>query len=141
METVLNIMASSMTAENIRMNIIASNMANAGSLNGNEKEVYRARHPYFTEIKDKISRIPSQEQALGGVQVSKIEQSTGALKWRYEPEHPLADKEGRVFVSDVVAIEEMSNMIDASRQYQASVDAMSSVKNLMMQTIKAIREI
>lgn len=141
METVLNIMASTMSAENIRMNIIASNMANAGNVNGNEKEVYHARYPVFSEIKQRISGISQQDQAIGGVRVSHIHENNAPLKWRFEPAHPLADKDGRIFVSDVVPIEEMSNMIDASRQYQASVDTMNSVKNLMMQTIKAIKEI
>lgn len=130
-------MASSMSAESIRMNVTASNIANAGNM-GSEKSTYRAKHPVFSEVKDQVFGLLQQEQPTGGVRVTDVIESKKPLNWRLDPDNPLADKNGRVYLTDVNPVEEMADMISASRQYQASVETMNTIKNLLMQTIKVI---
>lgn len=137
-DSILNVMASSMSAESIRMNITASNIANSGSIGGSEQKTFRAKHPVFSEVKDQIAGLASQEQPTGGVRVTDVVESNKPLNWQLDPDNPLADEKGRIYMTDVNPIEEMADMISASKQYQASVEMMGTIKNLMMQTIKAI---
>lgn len=138
---VLTVMASAMSAESIRMNLIASNLANVDSVSGSENETYRAKHPVFSEVKQQVEGLIQSEQPIGGVRVTDIIESKEPLTWRFDPQNPLADKQGRVYQTDVNPIEEMSNMIASSRQYQAAVEVMNTSKNLMMQTLRAINNL
>jgi len=134
-------MASAMSAESQRMNMIASNLANAESVGSSEKETYRAKHPVFSEVRQQVQGLIDSEQPTGGVRVTKVVESEHPLEWRYEPDNPLADEQGRIYLTDVNPIEEMADMIAASRQYQASVEVMNTSKNLMMQTLRAINNL
>ena len=138
MSNVFDTLASSMYAESIRMNISTSNIANAGSMGSSEAETYRAKHPVFSEVKNEIMGLMKSEQPMGGVRVTDIIEGKQPLSWRLDPDNPLADANGRVYLTDVNPIEEMADMISASRQYQADVDLMNTMKNLSLQTIKAI---
>jgi flagellar basal-body rod protein FlgC len=138
MEHILNVMASSMSAESIRMNISASNMANVESVGGSEEQTYRAKHPVFSEVKGQIQGMTNNDQPVGGVRVTDVIESDKPLNWKLDPSNPLADKDGKIYLPDVNPIQEMADMIASSRQYQASVDVMNTTKNLLMQTIKAI---
>jgi flagellar basal-body rod protein FlgC len=138
MEQILNIMASSASAESIRMNVSASNVANAGNIGSSDKETYHARHPVFAQVQSEVAGMIDAEQPLGGVRVIDVIQGSKPLNWRLDPDNPLADENGRVYLTDVNPIEEMADMISASRQYQASIDMMNTTKSLIMQTLKAI---
>ena len=138
LDNIINTMASSMSAESIRMNLTASNLANAGGVGASEAETYHARHPVFSTITQSISGLNDADQAVGGVKVVGIVNGNKPLTWRYDMDNPLADDQGRVYLTDVNPIEEMTDMIAASRQYQASVDVTTTAKALMMQTIRAI---
>lgn len=138
---ILNVMASAMSAESIRMNVTASNLANSGSVGGTEAETYHAKHPVFSQVQGAIAGFAKNEQPTGGVRVTDVTTSKQPLEWRLDPNNPLADKDGKVYLSDVNAVEEMADMISASRQYQASVEVMSTTKNLLMQTIRAINNL
>lgn len=140
MEKILNIAASAMSAESIRMNTTASNLANAGNVGSTDKGTYHAKHPVFSTVTAAVAGITQAEQPIGGVRVTDVVENKTPLTWRFDPDNPLADKDGRVYQTDVNAIEEMADMISSSRQYQASVEMMSTTKNLMMQVIKAIKE-
>lgn len=135
---VLNMMGSAMSAESININLIASNLANAGSVGPNEKSVYRSKHPVFKTVTDAINGLNNADQPLGGVRVTDIQESKKPLEWRYEPDNPMANEEGKIFLADVNPIEEMSNMIAASKQYQAAVEVMKTTKSLLLKTIRAI---
>ena len=141
LSNVLNIMSSALTAESLRINTIASNLANAESVSGNEKEAFHARHPVFAEVQQSISGIGKHEQPIGGVRVVDVVQSQKPLESRFDPSNPLADENGKVYQTDVNPLEEMADMMAASRHYQASIDVMNTSKNLMMQTIKAIHNL
>lgn len=137
-ESILNIAASSMSAESTRLNLTASNMANSNTVGSTPDTTYRAKHPVFSEITDALDGIIASEQAVGGVHVTDVVHSQKPLNFRMDPDNPMADSQGRVYVTDVNPIEEMADMISASKQYQAAVEVMNTTKNLMAQTIKAI---
>lgn len=141
MENILNVAASAMSAESMRLNITASNIANAGTVGTSEEETFRAKHPVFSEITEKVNGIVNSEQPMGGVHVVDIIEDDKPLNWKMDPDNPMADKDGKVYMTDVNPIDEMADMISASKQYQASVEMMNTTKSLMMQTIKAINSI
>jgi len=134
----INLMGSVMSAESIQLNLTASNLANAGSMGSSEKTTYHSQHPVFSTVTSAIQGLNPEDQPIGGVRVTDIHQKTKPLEWRYEPDNPMANADGQVFVSDVNPIEEMSNMIAASKQYQAAVEMMKSMQGLLLKTIHAI---
>lgn len=138
LDNILNTMASSMSAESLRMNVSASNLANAGSIGKSEAETYHAKHPVFATITQSIPGLSEMDQSIGGVRVTDIIPNQKPLDWRYDPNNPQADENGRVYQTDVNPIEEMTDMISASRQYQASAEVTTTTKKLLMQTIQAI---
>ena len=113
----------------VGLNTVASNLANADAVSGNPDEVYKARLPVFKTL----SEPGSQDSA--GVQVLGIVESRAAPEKRYEPGHPLADAVGYVYAPNVNVVEEMVNMISASRSYQSSVDVMNTAKELALRTL------
>ena len=125
--SIFDIAGSAMRAQNLRLNATASNMANANSVAGSEEDAYRARHPVFAAIfKDEI----------GGVQTRGVVESNREINQRYEPDNPISDENGYVYGSNVDNIEEMANMMSASRSYQSNVDLLGTVRQLMLQTLK-----
>jgi len=131
--SVFNIAGSALSAENVRLNTTASNLANAQSVSGNEADTYRPRQPVFSSI--------LQEQAgtgakTPGVQVTAIVEDQSQPIRKYSPGHPLADQEGYIYMPNVNPVEEMANMISASRSYQNSVQVMESAKELMQMTLR-----
>ncbi len=138
LDRILTTAASGMSAESIKLNTIASNLANSNSVGSTEDNTYRAKHPIFTEVKDPIPGLSEGDQPIGGVRVTDIKHGSNALQKRYEPSNPAANSDGYVFVTDVNPIEEMTNMIEASRSYQANVEIMNSTKGLIMQTINVM---
>jgi flagellar basal-body rod protein FlgC len=138
LEKIMTNAASGMSAQSIRLNTIASNLANADSVSGSEETTYHTKYPIFSEVTQKVSGLNEDDQPLGGVRVTDIQQSKKPLEKRYEPDHPLADKNGNVYLTDVNPIEQMTNMISASKEYQANVEVMSTTKNLIMQTINVL---
>lgn len=140
LDNILNTMASSMSAESLRMNISASNLANAGSIGKSEAETYHAKHPVFSTITQSIVGLSEMDQSIGGVRVTDIIPNQKPLDWRFDPNNPQADQDGRVYQTDVNPIEEMTDMISASRQYQASAEVTTTTKKLLMETIQAIEK-
>ncbi|KGP63691.1 hypothetical protein EP47_04835 [Legionella norrlandica] len=141
MDSILNIAASSMSAENERLTMIARNIANSSTIGSSPQETYRAKHPIFSEVQENLIGIIPSEQPIGGVRITGVYKSNNPLDWRLEPGNPLADKDGKVYITDVNPINEMADMISASKQYQASVEVLTTAKDLKMQVIKAINNI
>ena len=128
---IFNISGSAMSAQSLRMNVTASNLANVDSVGKSESETYRARQPVFETMMGDYF-----DQARGaGVRVSDIVESSAALRERYQPEHPNANEQGYVFLPNVDAIEEMSNMISASRAYQNNVEIINASKEMLLRTL------
>lgn len=140
LEHILTTAASGMSAESIRLNTISSNLANSNSVSGDPDSTYRAKTAEFSEVKDRIPGLSDADQPIGGVQVTKVSTSQKPLEKRYEPDNPLANSDGFVYVSDVNPIEEMTNMIESSKSYQANADIMNTTKSLIMQSINVLDE-
>jgi len=129
MFSIFEISGSAMTAQAQRMNVTASNLANADSVAGPDGQAYRARQLVFE------TRAAGGAEGVGGVAVSRIVEDPSPLRREYRPEHPLADGEGYVQMPNVNPVNEMVNMISASRSYQANVEVMNTGKQLMLKTL------
>ncbi|MDW7745255.1 flagellar basal body rod protein FlgC [Halomonas sp.] len=128
MFSIFEISGSAMSAQSQRMNVTASNLANADSVAGPDGEAYRARQVMFE------TRAQSRE-GIGGVGVREVVEDPSPMRLEYRPEHPLADGEGYVTMPNVDPVGEMVNMISASRSYQANVEVMNTNKQLMLKTL------
>lgn len=128
---VFDVAGTAMNAQSVRLNVTASNLANAGSVHGDADRVYRARQPVFATFADAMAG----ESGPAGVRVQGIVESNAPLAVRHQPDHPDADEDGNVYVSSVNTVEEMVNMMSASRSYQNNVELISTAKELLMQTL------
>ncbi|HEY3656695.1 MAG TPA: flagellar basal body rod protein FlgC [Steroidobacteraceae bacterium] len=132
---VFNIAGSALNAETIRLNTTASNLANAESVNGDESKVYRARHPVFQAMMNTEDAGFEGQDAAVGVRVLGVVESKAPATMRYQPDNPLANKDGYVFMSNVNSIEEMTNMISANRSFATNVEAINTARDLLLKTI------
>mgnify|MGYP000350832899 FL=1 len=130
---VFNITGTGMSAQSMRLNTTASNIANADSVSSSVDETYRARHPVFAAAMQKAA--DGQESNVG-VQVLGIVESNKPLNVEYAPQHPMADQNGNIYKPNVNVIEEMTNMISASRSYQTNVQLAESAKNMLNKTLQ-----
>jgi len=129
---VFNISATGMSAQSVRLNTTASNIANADSVSSSVDETYRARHPVFAA---EMQKAAAGQDSSVGVQVLGVVESNKPLNIEYSPDHPMADKEGYIYKPNVNVIEEMTNMISASRSYQTNVQLAESAKNMLNKTL------
>ena len=121
-----------MGAQSLRMNLTASNIANADSVSGDEKSAYKARQPVFSTILDNMGK----NETSGGVRMAAVVENQAPHNKRYQPGNPLANEEGYVFDSNVNIVEEMTNMISASRNYQNNVEIINTSKEMLLKTLK-----
>jgi flagellar basal-body rod protein FlgC len=126
---IFDIAGSGMSAQSVRLNTVASNLANADSVSNDPNAVYRARHPVFQAVM-------GAEPGSATVNVAGITQSTAAPETRYDPGNPLADAQGNVYAPNVNVVEEMADMISASRSYQNNVEVLNTSRDLMLDTLK-----
>jgi flagellar basal-body rod protein FlgC len=131
-----DIAGSGMAAQSVRLNTTASNLANAESVSGDQASVYKPRHPVFEAVRASLSLNPQDANANPAVRVSGIYESQAPAVARYEPGNPLANAEGYVFAPSVNVVEEMVNMISASRSYQNNVEVMNTSKDLLLATLR-----
>ncbi len=124
---------SGMSAQSVRLNTTASNIANANSVSSSVDETYRARQPVFEAALQQASGYQSQSVP---VQIAGIVESDKPLVRQFSPNHPLADAEGYIYKPNVNVVEEMANMISASRSYQANVQVASAAKEMAQQTLR-----
>jgi len=141
---IFDIVGSGLSAQSVRLNTVASNLANADSVSSSPATVYKARHPVFQAVRAAVAQGLAQSSAGGAidrasgasVRVSSIVESTAPPTERYDPGNPLADEHGNVYAPNVNVIEEMTDMISASRAYQDNVEVMNTSKDLMLATLK-----
>lgn len=126
--SIFQIAGSALQAQSQRMNVSASNMANANSVAGPDGETYRARHPVFQVM-------PIAGEAIGGVRVTGVVESDAPPRMLYQPGHPMANEQGYVAMPNVDIVAETVNMISASRAYQANVEVVNTTKSLMARTL------
>lgn len=129
MFSIFNVSGSAISSQSQRLNVVASNLANADAVAGPDGQAYKARQVVFETV-------PMGTDASSGVKVSKILESNEPMKRTYNPTHPSADGDGYVTQSNVNPVEEMVNMISASRSYQNNVEVMNTAKTLLLKTLQ-----
>ncbi|HEY6642613.1 flagellar basal body rod protein FlgC [Povalibacter sp.] len=129
---IFEVAGSGMSAQSVRLNTTASNLANADSVSGDPNQVYRAKHPLFEAIRNGLGA----NSATSGVSVRGIVEDQAPPSARYEPGNPLADANGYVYAPNVNTVEEMVDMISASRSYQNNVEVMNTAKDMMLATLR-----
>jgi len=129
---VFDVAGSGMSAQMLRLNTVASNLANAETMASNKQDVYKARHPVFESILQDVGNMDD----VATVKVSGVmEEETAAIP-HYRPNHPLANEEGYVYSPNIDAVAEMADMISASRSYQNNVEVLSTTKELLLRTLQ-----
>ena len=128
---VFDVAGSAMNAQSMRMNVTASNLANADNVSGDPEKVYRARQPVFSSFSTSLA----DQTGVAGVKLDGVVESAAPLQLRYQPDHPEADADGNVYATNVNTIEEMVNMMSASRSYKNNVEMINTTKDLLLQTL------
>lgn len=126
--SVFNVAGSAMSAQSQRLNVVASNLANADSATSSTGQVYKAKQVVF-------SAVPVNGAEATGVKVLQVVEDKSPPKMMYDPKSPLADEKGYVAMPNVNVVEEMVNMISASRSYQTNVDTMNAAKSMLQKTL------
>lgn len=130
---IFDIAGSGMNAQSVRLNLVASNISNANSVSSSLDEVYKSRQPVFAA---ELKGIMNKNDAASGVNVLGIVESQAPIVMEYAPNHPMADETGYIYKPNVNTVEEMANMMSASRSYQNNVEVLNTAKQLMLQTLK-----
>ncbi|TBO32709.1 flagellar basal body rod protein FlgC [Aquabacterium lacunae] len=126
---IFNVSGSAVSAQAQRLNVVASNLANADTVAGPDRSPYKARHVVFETT-------PMGDVGTAGVRVTNVKEDDTPGRRVHDPKHPQADAEGYVTYSNVNAVEEMVNMISASRSYQNNVEVMNTAKSLLLKTLQ-----
>jgi flagellar basal-body rod protein FlgC len=130
---IFDIAGSGMTAQSVRMNTVASNLANAQTSASSEAEAYKAKQAVFQTVQHEADG--QYSESAKGVEVVDIVESNAPADKRYEPDHPDADGEGYVYYSNVNVVEEMANMIAASKAFNAEVEVMNTTKSMLQRVL------
>jgi len=131
---VIDIAATGMSAENVRLNTTASNIANANSVSSSYENTYRARKPVFAAALDKANQ---QQSGVGvGVKVLGVVESNKQLQVEYSPGHPMADDNGYIYKPNVNIVEEMADMMSSSKAYQTNVQVADTTKRIFRRVLQ-----
>lgn len=128
---VFQVSSSAMTAQSMRLNTVASNLANADSIVSADGQPYRAKQVVFQAVP-----MGSAGEMSQGVRVNQVVDSAAPLRMVYDPKNPAANEQGYVSFPNVNVVEEMTNMISASRSYQTNVEVMNTAKTLLLRTLQ-----
>jgi flagellar basal-body rod protein FlgC len=129
--SIFDIAGSGMNAQNLRLNLVASNLANVDAVSSSIEQTYRARQPVFEAMLDQANR----RNPGVGVRMAGVVESQAPLVREYAPDHAMADPEGYIFRPNVNMVEEMANMISASRAYQSNVEVVNAARRMLTATI------
>lgn len=129
--SIFDIAGSGMNAQNLRLNLVASNLANVDAVSSSIEQTYRARQPVFEAMLDQVNR---RNPAMG-VRMAGVVESQAPLVREYAPDHAMADPDGYIFRPNVNVVEEMANMISASRAYQSNVEVVNAARRMLTATI------
>ena len=131
--SIFDIAGSGMNAQSLRLNLVASNISNANSVSSSSAGVYKSRQPVFSA---ELKGVMNHQDAGSQVKVLGVVENQATPVMEYAPNHPMADKAGYIYKSNVNTVEEMTNMMSASRSYQNNVEVLNTAKQLMLQTLK-----
>ncbi|MBM4220446.1 MAG: flagellar basal body rod protein FlgC [Gammaproteobacteria bacterium] len=130
---IFDISGSAMSAQSVRLNTTASNLANANTVASSADAAYRSRQPVFQTVMNSSAGAAAPESA--GVRVAGVVETSAEPARLYEPGNPMADKDGYIYMSNVNPVFELVNMISASRSYQSNVEVLNTSKELLMRTL------
>ncbi len=125
---IFNVAGSGMAAQAQRLNVVASNLANADSVTSANGQPYRAKQVVFAAT-------PADSSGAQGVKVTAVVEDNSPMEMRYDPKHPMADARGYVAMPNVNMVDEMVNMISASRAYQNNIEVMNTSKTMLLKTL------
>ena len=125
---IFDVSGSAMSAQAQRLNVVSSNLANADSVTSSNGQAYKAKQVMFQAVQ-------TGHPAATGVKATQVLEDTAPPKLMYDPKHPLADEKGYVAMPNVNVVEEMVNMISASRSYQTNVETMNAAKSMLLKTL------
>jgi len=131
--TIFDIAGSGMNAQSVRLNLVASNISNANSVSSSLDQVYKSRQPVFAA---ELKNMMDQQNAASKVNVLGVVESQAPAVMEYAPNHPMADKDGYIYKPNVNTVEEMANMMSASRSYQNNVEVLNTAKQMILQTLR-----
>ena len=134
LKNIFEIAGTALTAQTIRMNTTASNLANAGSVSPTEEEAFRAKRPVFRALVEQAD-LNAGFNVLGGGKVKEVVDSSEPVRKVHDPSNPEANEEGFVFLSNVNEVTEMVEMVAASRSFQNNVEVVTTARQLMMRTL------
>jgi flagellar basal-body rod protein FlgC len=129
----MTIASTSLTAQTTKLNTIAKNMANANTVASSPEQTYTAQAPLFRAVLD--GQVDPNDLSQMGVQVDDIVEVGGPARQEFNPAHPLADENGYIYKPDIDAATEMAEMMQASRSYQNSIEAINTAKQLVLRTL------
>ena len=135
LKNIFEIAGTALTAQTIRMNTTASNLATAGTVSSSEEEAYRAKRPVFRALVDQAD-LNAGFNTLGGVKVKAVVDSTEPVRKVHDPGNPEANDEGFVFLSNVNEVTEMVDMVASSRSFQNNIEVVTTARQLMMRTLE-----
>jgi flagellar basal-body rod protein FlgC len=136
LDNIFGIGASALNAQTVRMNTVASNLANAGTVAGSDAEAFRGKRPIFKALMDEQL---NNQNNKGGVKVTEITDDPSPIKKMHDPANPSADKDGYVYLSNINEMTEMVEMMAANRSYQNNVEVINTARQLMMRTLDIIK--
>ena len=131
---IFDISGSAMSAQSVRLNTTASNLANANTVASSPDAAYRSRQPVFQTVMNNSAVAAAPESA--GVRVAGVVETSAEPARLYDPGNPMADKDGYIYMSNVNPVDELVNMISASRSYQSNVEVMNTAKSLLSKTLQ-----
>jgi flagellar basal-body rod protein FlgC len=131
--SIFDIAGSAMNAQSLRLNLVASNISNANSVSSSSDGAYKSRQPVFAA---ELKGVMNNQDATSKVKVLGVVENQAPPVMEYAPNHPMADKAGYIYKSNVNTVEEMANMMSASRSYQNNVEVLNTAKQLILQTLK-----
>jgi flagellar basal-body rod protein FlgC len=134
--SIFNVSGSAVSAQSQRLNVVASNLANADTVAGPDGQAYKARQVTFQTVLMGQPGEAGGAQASAGVRVSGVSEDATPGRRVHDPKHPSADADGYVTYSNVNAVEEMVNMISASRSYQNNIEVMNTARTLLAKTLQ-----
>jgi len=135
---IFGIAGTALNSQLVRLNLTASNLANANTLAPSEAEAYRAKRPVFQALLEK-EKLNAGFNYLGGVKVDKIVDDKTGIPRIYDPAHPQADADGFIYKSNVNEVSEMVEMTSAARSYQNNVEVVNTARELMMRTVDLLK--
>lgn len=135
LNSIFDIASSSLTAETARLAASAKNMSQSNVETGNPDDVYKPRYPIFAAVQEQANQWAGQ-QVKPGVQLKGTYESQAEPTKRYDPNNPIADKDGFTYSPNIKQVEEMANVISASRSYQLGIEMLHTTKQLMQRTLQ-----